>query len=150
MEMDILTQPFVSSDVKQRKGPGGKMLSYIDTPLVIERLNAAFAGDWSFRIVSHEVTEAEVVVLAELEAGGIVKQQFGSKQRENNVPLGDTAKAAASDSLKKCATLLGVGLELYTKDTNSHTENGNGHQANGDGELTEAQKLLRERRRRAA
>ncbi len=144
MDMGILTEPFASSDVKTRKGPGGKMLSYIDTPLVIERLNLAFAGDWSFRIVSHEVTDAEVLVLGELEAGGIVKQQFGSKTRENNVPLGDTAKAAASDAVKKCATLLGVGLELYT-------ENGNGHQASGDGDgLTEAQRLLRERRRQAA
>ena len=149
MDMGILTEPFASSDVKQRKGPGGKMLSYIDTPLVIERLNTAFAGDWSFRIVSHEVTDSEVVVLGELEAGGVVKQQFGSKTRENNVPLGDTAKAAASDCLKKSATLLGVGLELYTKDTNTHTENGSGSTGDDEG-LTEAQRTLRERRRRRA
>jgi len=145
MDMGILTEPFDKSDVKQRKGPGGKMLSYIDTPLVIERLNEAFAGDWSFRIVSHEITDTEVVVLAEIEAAGIVKQQFGSKGRENNVPLGDTAKAAASDCLKKCATLLGVALELYTKDSeNSHNGSGNGEQ------LTEAQRTLRERRRQQA
>ena len=149
MDLGILTEPFEKSDVKTRKGPGGKILSYIDTPLVIERLNTAFAGDWSFRIVSHEITDTEVVVLGEIEAGGVVKQQFGSKTRENNVPLGDTAKAAASDSVKKCATLLGIGLELYVKDTNGHTENGNVSTGDRDG-LTEAQRMLRERRRRQA
>ena len=144
MDLGILTEPFDKSDVKTRKGPGGKMLNYIDTPLVIERLNTAFAGDWSFRIVSHEVTDSEILVIGELEAGGVCKQQFGSKTRENNVPLGDTAKAAVSDCLKKCGTLLGVGLELYTKDTDSQNGSGNGEQ------LTEAQRTLRERRRQQA
>ena len=127
------------------------MLSYIDTPLVIERLNTAFAGDWSFRIVSHEVTDAEVLVLGELEAGGVVKQQFGGKDREDNVPLGDTAKAAASDAVKKCATLLGVGLELYVKENGSgqSSESGSGSTGNSDG-LTDAQRTLRERRQRTA
>ncbi len=151
MDMGILTEPFASSDVKTRKGPGGKQLSYIDTPLVIERLNLAFAGDWSFRIVSHEVTDDEVLVLGELEAGGVVKQQFGSKARENNVGLGDTMKAAGSDCLKKCATLLGVGLELYTDAKNGNGASHQAHQASGDGDgLTEAQRMLRERRRQAA
>jgi len=145
MDLDILTEPFASNDVKQRKGPGGKMLDYVDTPLVIQRLNTAFDGDWSFRIVSHDVMDAEVLVIGEIEAGGIVKQHFGTKQRENNVPLGDTLKAAASDCIKKAATLLGVGLELYTKDT----KNGDSHQVNGDG-LTEAQRTLREHRQRRA
>ena len=142
--MDTLTQPFAASDIKQRKGPGGKTLDYIDTPLVIQRLNAGFDGDWSFRIVSHEVTETEVVVLGELEAGGIVKQQFGSKTREDRVPLGDTSKAAASDSVKKCATLLGVGLELYTKEVNGHRDGSGGTETDG---LTAAQRTLRERKR---
>ena len=147
--LDVLTEPFAASDIKTRKGPGGKTLSYVDTPLVIQRLNAGFDGDWSFRIVSHEVTETEVVVLGELEAGGIVKQQFGSKTREERVPLGDTAKAAASDAVKKCSTLLGVGLELYTKAADEEPV-GNSHRNGGTDDLTEAQRTLRERKRRVA
>jgi hypothetical protein len=59
------------------------------------------------------------VVLGKLTAEGITKMQFGVSQvtREKNggalISLGDDLKAAATDSLKKCATFLGVGLHLY-------------------------------------
>lgn len=143
MNLDILTRPFDAAQVKNRKGPRGKMLDYVEAHSVIARLNEACDGEWSFRVLDHEVTDEEVLVLGELSVEGVTKQQFGSKQREENVPLGDSAKAAASDSLKKCATLFGVGLELYMKGT----EDGNGrHNSGGDGRLTEAQRTLREHR----
>ena len=82
--LDVLTEPFAASDIKTRKGPGGKTLSYVDTPLVIQRLNAGFDGDWSFRIVSHEVTETEVVVL-----GGGVVERLGADYME---PVRETAE----------------------------------------------------------
>lgn len=157
MTLDVLTRPFEASQVKQRKGPRGKLLDYLEAHSVIARLNEAFAGEWTFRVLSHEVSDEEVVVLGELSAEGEAKQQFGSKTREESVPLGDTMKAAASDALKKTATLFGVGLELYHKDA----EDGNDHQSDrgaqsgGDGQaneehLTEAQKALREHRRNNA
>ena len=37
------------------------------------------------------------------------------------VSLGDDLKAAATDALKKCATLFGVGLHLYEERRNSET-----------------------------
>ncbi len=52
----------------------------------------------------------------------VVRQQFGSakikRSRSNGAPLeiGYDLKAAATDCLKKCATLIGVGLYLTRKD----------------------------------
>ena len=49
--------------------------------------------------------------------GTIVKEQFGSAsvKRSNGsiTSLGDDLKAATSDALKKCASLLGLALDLY-------------------------------------
>lgn len=103
--------------MKQRPGQHGKMLSYIETHAVITRLNEG-CDAWSFEVVRHEVHEAEVVVLGKLTADGVVKMAFGGSsitrdQDGEGVSLADDLKAASSDAIKKCASLLGVGLELY-------------------------------------
>jgi hypothetical protein len=114
-----LVAPFPEDAVSTRKGTHGKTLQYIETWRVIDRLNQAFGHDWSFRILEWRLLDAEVIVHAELAAGGLVKQAFGSstitRSKETGDPtgIGDDVKAAASDALKKAATLLGVGLELY-------------------------------------
>ena len=43
----------------------------------------------------------------------MVKEQFGSHQHHANVFIGDTLKAAGSDALKKCASLLGIASDIY-------------------------------------
>jgi hypothetical protein len=61
------------------------------------------------------------LVLGKLTAEGVPKMQFGASQvtreRESGalVSLGDDLKAAGTDSMKKCATFLGVGLHLYAE-----------------------------------
>ena len=124
MNRDILEQPFGPEQIKQREGNFGKTLDYIEGHAVIQRLNDAFDADWSFNIVRHDILKDtdEVVVLGELKAGSVVKTQFGSSRitraRESGeiVSLADDLKAAATDALKKAATLLGVGLHLYRND----------------------------------
>ena len=113
MNLELLSKPFPPEKIKQRKGPKGKMLSYVVTPSVIERLNTAFNGNWSFEVLEHKILEDEVVVLGRLSVDGIHKDQFGSKRHEENAQWGDELKAAISDSVKKCATMLGVALYLY-------------------------------------
>jgi len=116
MNRDLLEKPFEPAQIRQRKGRNG-MLDYVEGHGVIQRLNEALEGAWSF--VQHEVREEEVLVLARLSAGGLVKMNFGvsqvTRERESGalVSLGDDLKAAATDALKKCATFLGVGLHLY-------------------------------------
>lgn len=117
MDKKILTRPFPPELVRQRKGQGGKSLSYVPTFAVVERLSEG-CTEWSFEIVKHELVGDEMIVIGKLVADGVVKMAFGgstvTRSREGFVvDLGDTAKGAASDALKKAASLLGVGLELH-------------------------------------
>lgn len=117
MNKELLRQPFSPDLVKQREGQNGKMLSYVETHTVIARLNEG-CDAWSFEVVQHHVYKTEVVVIAKLLADGLIKMAFGGAaitidRNGKAVSLADDLKAAASDALKKCASLLGVGLELY-------------------------------------
>ena len=120
MNRELLEKPFGPEQIRQRKGRNG-LLDYVEGHSVIQRLNEALEGAWSFEIVQHEVREEEVVVLGKLTAEGITKMQFGSSQvtreRESGalVSLGDDLKAAGTDAVKKCATFLGIGLHLYAE-----------------------------------
>jgi hypothetical protein len=75
----------------------------------------------------------EVIVLGKLSAGDVVKVQFGSSRitraRETGemISLCDDLKAAATDSLKKAATLLGVGLHLYDRNPAGKQQNSTNH-----------------------
>jgi hypothetical protein len=121
------------AEVFERPGAaadGGSLL-YLTGDQVISRLNRTLGLEgWSFRVLEHGIhAEAgEVWVLGELrvlsgDAGGpIVRQQFGSQQvkrsRRSGRPLdiGFDLKGATTDCLKKCATLIGVGLYLTRKE----------------------------------
>jgi hypothetical protein len=118
MNRALLERPFEPAQIRQRKGRNG-VLDYVEGHTVIARLNEALDGAWSFEVTHHEIREDEVLVIGRLTAEGITKMAFGTSQvtREKGggqvVSLGDDLKAAATDSLKKCATFLGVGLHLY-------------------------------------
>lgn len=131
INFDVLSRPFPKEQVKQRKGNWGEMLDYVEVAPVIARLNEAFDGHWSFRILwpqdlsffldpNNQKHLKEVSVLGELVAAGESKQQFGRSQVTRDSKTGealsisDDLKAAASDSLKKTATMLSVALYLYT------------------------------------
>ena len=145
MNREILEKPFTPEQIKRRQGTNGDVLDYIEGCAVIQRLNECFDAEWLFEIQEHRVYDDEVVVLGKLTAQGVAKSQFGksritrAKKDKAIISLGDDLKAAATDCLKKCATLFGVGLHLYFDvpqtgaNANSHPNgngNGNGH-ANG-------------------
>jgi hypothetical protein len=155
---DLLEKPFAPEQIKQRKGSFGDVLDYIEGVTVVQRLNECLNGDWAFEVLDHRIYEEEVVVLGKLTLEGISKAQFGkskiTRTRDNKsiVSMGDDLKAAATDALKKCATLFGVGLHLYFDApqngngqhsnqqvrTNSH-ENGGDSPGNDNGRLTAKQ-----------
>lgn len=120
MNRELLEKPFSPEEIKQRVGNFGQTLDYIAGHSVIQRLNDVFDGQWSFQVESHEILEAEVIVLGKLTAEGISKTQFGSstvtraKSSGDIISLADDLKAASTDSLKKCATMFGVGLHIYS------------------------------------
>ena len=127
MNRDILCRPFPPEAIKTRPGQHGKTLSYVDVAAVIARLNEGCEA-WSFEVVSHKVEADEVVVLGKLTADAQTKMHFGGSsitldQDGRAVSIADDLKAAASDALKKCASLFGVALEMYG---GASTANGNG------------------------
>jgi hypothetical protein len=139
MNREILEKPFAPEQIKRRQGTNGDVLDYIEGCTVIQRLNECFDAEWIFEIQEHRVYDDEVVVLGKLTAQGVAKSQFGksritrAKKDNSIISLGDDLKAAATDCLKKCATLFGVGLHLYF-DAPQTGVNGNGNgnrQANG-------------------
>jgi hypothetical protein len=121
---ELLEKPFAPTQIKQRQGTYGDVLDYVESVAIVQRLNDALDGDWSFAVLQHKIYEDEVVVLGQLSTNGVTKTQFGkskitrSKKDQSMISLGDDLKAAASDSLKKCATLIGVGLHLYVESGN--------------------------------
>jgi len=121
MNRELLEKPFEKEQIKQRKGNFGDMIDYVETHAVIQRLNDAFDGQWSFEILSQESTAGEVIVLGKLTADGVSKTQFGSNKISTSkqgevISMGDDWKAAGSDALKKSAPLFGIGLHLYGAD----------------------------------
>jgi len=125
-EANLLEHPFTDKQIKQRPGQGGQV-DYVEGATVIKRLNDVFGHDgWQFEILEHLIGDTtnkkgnpvkEVVVKGRLTIVNelqfeAMKEQFGSPpgQQDN---LGDQLKSAATDCLKKCASLLGIGLHLY-------------------------------------
>src|SRR5436309_4172167 len=134
MNRELLEKPFSPDQIKQREGVFGDVLDYVEGSAVIQRLNEAFNAEWTFEILDHHIYEKEVVVLGKLTAQGIAKCQFGkskitrTKETKAEVSIGDDLKAATTDSIKKCATLFGVGLHLYFENGAADVASGsNGH-----------------------
>ena len=122
-----LAAPFETTFRDQR---GGVELEYITGEQCVSRLNQVLGPlGWSFMVREHGLNaEAdEIWVLGELTvmADGLTatRQQFGSqkikraRQTGNPLDIGFDLKGATTDSLKKCASLIGVGLYLSRKET---------------------------------
>ncbi len=122
MNRELLEKDFPTEMIKHRPGGYGKLLDYIEIANIIQRLNDAFDAQWSFEVTDRIITDNEVVVLGKLTTEGISKMQWGGSQivkstkTGNPVSLADDLKAAASDSIKKCASHLGVALSIYGRE----------------------------------
>ncbi len=128
-QVEILTQPTPPENIKKRKGRMGKTFDYVPHYIVARLLNEAFDHAWSFEVEA--LTEfsdlaSEFSVKGRLTVHGkdgqpIIKEQFGqqdllkNKQGKIVMSTGDALKGAGSDALKKCASLLGIALDMYEK-----------------------------------
>ena len=134
---DVATFLFLKtppSEIKQRQGRGNSSLSYVSQGYVTERLNIAFGFNWDFQVTDWRLEEdgRQIVVVAELSVPDptlpgrmIRKVQFGGADVNRYstgtnagkaISLADDLKSAASDALKKCASLFGIGLDLYGRE----------------------------------
>ncbi len=149
---DIYARLAAPFDSTFRDIRGGVDLEYITGEQAVSRLNETLGlAGWSFRILEHGIhAEAdECWVLGEITASfgdtTVTRQQFGSQKvkrsRSSGTPLdiGFDLKGAATDSLKKCASLIGVALYLWKKEPPAGLGNGGvpsggaGNQANAGG-----------------
>ena len=107
--------------IKERPTRGGKKAKYVEGGYVISQLNNAFSPiGWDFEVIEQGILDKEVWVKGRLTLKDpksgytFSKTQYGQHIREENkVPLGDTLKAAATDAMKKCASMLGIALDVY-------------------------------------
>ncbi len=137
MNRELLEKPFSKEQIKTRKGLNNKTFSYVPGTEYIKRLNEAIeGGDWDFEIVEHRMEPSEVIVLGKLRANGVTKMSFGgtsitvSNSTGERVSIADDLKAASTDALKKCSSLLGIGLHLY-EDRSYSTQGNDSSQGTG-------------------
>ena len=124
----IIAQETPKALIKEKPGRGGKKVQYVEGGYVISKLNEAFSPlGWEFKIVEKGQTErkneskaeGEVWVYGELtiidhkNGYRTTKGQYGQHPIHEKVPIGDAYKAAGTDALKKCASLLGIALDVY-------------------------------------
>lgn len=107
-----LAAPFPPDVVKHRPGVGGKDLSWVDARTVAARLDEVLGvNGWDFDV---EVLDDGKVVRGTL----FVRFPDGSSARRADFGYetggsGESLKEAASDALRRCASLFGVARYLY-------------------------------------
>lgn len=122
----FMLQKTPREQIYRRPGKGGKTFDYVTVSYIQKALNYAFAWNWDFEIIEHGKEDDHVWVLGKLTVRGskqgevITKTQFGRSDVKKlktggNVDYGNDLKGAASDALKKCASLLGFSSDIYGK-----------------------------------
>ena len=114
--LDDLSKPFPREAIKQREGGRGKMLDYVEAHTIIRRLNAATGGRWDFAVLREEREGDLLKATCRLTIPELGSREHVGVQKVSDRGGEDLHKGAISDALKKCATLFGVGLELYGED----------------------------------
>jgi len=111
--LSIVTTATPTRLIKIRKGKGGKQFKYVTGGAFIRALNLAFGLNWTFRVIDREREGKQIAVLGQLkfkyQGEEVIKEQWGSAEVYENVPLGDIYKKATTDALKKCASTVLFG-----------------------------------------
>jgi hypothetical protein len=118
----------------QRPAKGGGEWTYVKTSYVRKVLDSIFGFDWDFEIDTSLKEAYDVALVTKtcvvkgtltgrVVIDGVIrpirKTQFGRSEvkfkKDTNEPLdfGNDMKAATSDCLKKCASLLGIAADIY-------------------------------------
>ncbi len=117
--------------VYNRPGKGGQVFQYVTGGYVEKVLNYTFGWNWDFEVTQHGKEGDQVWVLGKLTVKDdhghtITKTQFGradikfKKDTKIMLDFGNDLKAATTDALKKCASLLGIASDIYSKSEYKH------------------------------
>ena len=124
-QLNFILQKTPKKFIRSRPAKGGGTWNYVAVGYVTKVLNLMFGWNWNFEIVKEEILidAREVVVKGRLtvNANGkiIIKENYGNKEimfrkgTEKPLSIGNDMKAAASDALKKCASMIGVAQDIY-------------------------------------
>jgi len=128
-QWDIIGSITPADKIKQRPGRGGMTFDYVEAGYMVDLLNTTFNGLWDFEVLEQQVGNTQVWVKGRLTVWvtqelKIIKTQFGGsdvKKTREGIPvdIADDLKAASSDCLKKCASLLGFAKDIYWKEKES-------------------------------
>ena len=125
------------SAIMKRQARGGMTVDYVPGWYMVDQLNALFNYKWDFDIVEQGIfNNKQVWVKGKLTAhtsqGDIVKMAFGGSDIKTSkdgtvIDIGDDFKAAATDAMKKAATLFGIAADVYGKrEEGEEPKSGNG------------------------
>ena len=133
--------PFPQDQIKIRNdaGTGNKDLSYVPHPEYTRRLDKLFPMSWDFKTELAGLTDTAVAVKGSLsitleDGRTITRENYGNGNINRMFPIGDGMKSAASDALKKCCSMFGIGLSLYDDDEVHANASANNDQHRGNGQ----------------
>lgn len=110
--LTALSAPFPPEVIRHRVGAGGKDLTWVDARTVAARLDEVLGVNaWDFAVEPVGDTHTVVGILTCRFPDGSVarRQDFGYETGGS----GESLKEAASDALRRCASLFGVARYLY-------------------------------------
>jgi len=114
----------------QRPIRGGAQVDYVPGWWFVEQLNALFGHLWDFEVLEQFIGEKQIWVKGRITAkgpggvtvsktafGGSDIKKYGDKSDKVGqvIDIGDDLKSAATDAMKKAATLLGIASDIYGK-----------------------------------
>lgn len=132
-QLKILTAPTPEEDVLSRPG-GGFDMSYVTGEYVKRTMLEVFGAHWRYDLLKVKESASEVVVTLALEYPVVMTTKNGSTILEemgrivevgtasNRGGYGGALKSALTDALKRAATHLGIGLDLYHKTQESKAQ----------------------------
>ena len=109
-----LAEPFPPDVVRERPGPGNRVLHYVDARIVAQRLDDVLTpAGWNFTcsvIPGSDIVKGRLEVFDLIQSTVTVREDHGYPNSERDE---EPIKAATSDALKRCAVLFGIGRHLY-------------------------------------
>lgn len=103
-----LNDPTPQSEIKQRQGPGGRMLSYVDARFVMDRLDAAVGPEnWQDKFEDRIDGSVRCGIGIQTKEGWVWKWDVGDPSDI------EATKGVHSDAFKRAGVKWGIGRDLY-------------------------------------
>lgn len=119
---NLITGKTPKDVVFQKPAGKGTSVDYVPGWWFVQQLNALFGYRWDFEILDKAIGDGACWVLGKLtildnRGNRITKTSFGGSRLKSisnpAIDIGDDLKSAATDALKKAATLLGIAADIY-------------------------------------